>query len=338
MIAELSSYFPNLQVTPVMVAMFGTGLGALLLVVGIAGAFGEKDPVIRRLEATGRPRNRAAEAGLLQSPVSEPRGIDRVLVPKDHQERSRVQRQLAQAGLTGPRALRNYYLLRISLGVVLPLAFLAMIWLVRAGLLPLPTSLVRTISGLSQMQQVQAVGIFVALGFFGPAALLERRSRKRSQAIQDAFPNTLDLLQVSVGAGLGVDAAMIRVANEIAPAAPEISAEILATQREIQAGRSRDKALLDMADRTQLEEVRAFVNVILQSAKFGTNISDVLTTYSQEMRLARELRAQEIANKLPVKMSAVLASLMLPALLLISIGPVVIRYIRVFGGGFTGVH
>ena len=86
-----------------------------------------------------------------------------------------------------------------------------------------------------------------------------------------------------------------------------------------------------MAKRTGVDEVNSFVSVVLQSIQFGTSISDALTTYAEEMRVARELKAQEKANKLPVQMSAIMASLMLPAILMLTLGPVVIRYVRYFG-------
>ena len=118
--------------------------------------------------------------------------------------------------------------------------------------------------------------------------------------------------------------------NDPAFARTPFPAELLTAQREIQAGRSRDKALLEMAARTQVAEVPSFVNVALQAARFGTDISSVLTTYSQEMRARRELKAQEMANKLPVKMSAALATLMLPAIVMMTIGPVALRFVKLW--------
>jgi tight adherence protein C len=88
---------------------------------------------------------------------------------------------------------------------------------------------------------------------------------------------------------------------------------------------------MDMAARTGVAQVTSFAGVVLQSLQFGSSISEALAVYSEEMRLSRELRAQEMANKLPVKMSAVMASLMLPALLMLALGPVVIRYISFMG-------
>lgn len=318
--------------TPANWAMIGVGSGVALTFFGIAGAVAGKDPVLRRLEAQGARRGATRiDRGLLRHAPAEPRGLWRTLVPADAKERTQVQRQLAQAGMRGPHALLHYYLMRVLLGLVLPSLLLGVIAASRAGVLPLPDKLAEFVASLDRGALAQVVAVLVGLGFFGPAYWLRARAANRQRAIEDSFPNALDLIQISVQAGLGLDAAMIRVGNELSLAAPEIAEEFLLAQREIQAGRNRDRALIDMADRTHVEEVRAFVNVVLQSIQFGTNISDVLTTYAQEMRQHRELRAQEKANKLPVQMSAVMASLMLPALVMLTIGPVALRYIRFFG-------
>ena len=91
------------------------------------------------------------------------------------------------------------------------------------------------------------------------------------------------------------------------------------------------KAYLDMAERTNVEEMAAFANVILQAGQYGTSISKALTTYADEMRVARELRAQEKANRLPVQMSGVIAVMMMPVLLIICLAPMLIRWSRMFG-------
>ncbi len=138
-------------------------------------------------------------------------------------------------------------------------------------------------------------------------------------------------MQIAIEAGLGFDAAMVRVAHEMARVAPEISQEFMMLQLELQAGKERQAAFLDMAKRTQVEEVTAFANVILQSSQYGTSVSKALRTFSADMRQDRELRAQEKANRLPVKMSAVMALFMMPVLLIICLAPMAIRWINMFG-------
>lgn len=320
-------------ISPASLVVLGVGLGAMLVVLGLSGAFAGKDPVLRRMQAQGRARGTArADNSLLRQASVDPRGLMKTLIPVDAKERSVVERQLALAGFTGRHAVSSYYFVRLGLGIVLPGVLLALIWASRTGLVALPASLDARIAGWSQMKILQVLSALVAIGFFGPAMWLRSHGDERRRRISESFPNALDLVQISVEAGLGFDAAMIRVGNELEKTAPDIAQEFLTAQREIQAGRSRDRALLDMATRTGVEEVAAFANVVLQSIQFGTSISETLTTYAQEMRVHRELRAQEMANKLPVKMSAAMASLMLPALLLLTLGPVVIRYMRYFAG------
>lgn len=313
-------------------AMAGVALGAFVAVFGLSGTLLPRDPVLQRMARQTAQRATVADKGLLRPTSADPTGLLKTLIPVDRKKRTAVERQLAHAGMTGPNAVRNYYLVRLCLGIVLPCVLLAVIWASRAGYVTLPVRLDAMTAGWSQLKIMQIVAVMVAVGFFGPVYWLGARAGKRKQAVEESFPNALDLIQISVEAGLGFDAAMIRVGNELEHTAPEISQELLAAQREIQAGRSREKAMLDMAARTGVNEVVSFANVVLQSIQFGTSISDTLTAYAREMRTHRELRAQEKANKLPVQMSAIMASLMLPALVLLTLGPVVIRYMRQFSG------
>lgn len=310
--------------------IIGIGLGAMIAVFGLSGAFAGKDPVLRRMAEQNVRRSASSDMGLLRPTEGLPSGFMKTFVPTDEKTRTSVQRQLASAGLTGAHAVRNYYVARMVLGIALPCALAGVIIGSRAGYIHLPERVDLAFGGLSQLQLLQLLSLMIAVGFFGPVVRLRGRIAERARKISEAFPNALDLIQISAEAGLGFDAAMIRVGNEIASTAPALSKELIAAQREIQAGRSRDRALLDMAARTGVDEVTSFVNVVLQSIQFGTSISGTLSAYAREMRQSREIRAQEKANKLPVQMSAIMASLMLPALLLLTLGPVVIRYTQYF--------
>ncbi len=194
----------------------------------------------------------------------------------------------------------------------------------------MPELLDRRLDSLTTIGTYQTLSILLGIGYFLPTSWLERKAAARKLRIEESFPNALDLLQISIEAGLGFDSAMTRVGNELRRTAPEIAHEFLTVQYQVQAGRARDQAMRDMADRVGLETIRSFANVVQQSMQFGTSMSQAMTTYSDELRQTRELRAQEMANKLPVKMSGVMASLMLPALVLLTVGPVLIRYIRQF--------
>lgn len=319
-------------VPPATLFILGVGLGAMLLVFGLFGAFSGKDPVLRRMEAQGRRRPAVADAGILRDRAEDPKGLMKTLIPTDTKERSDVERQLSLAGFPGPHAVRNFYLIRLGLGLVLPGLLVGAIWAIRTGAVAAPDPLVALFGGLDSARLAQILSAIVAVGFFGPALWLRSRAAERRRAIEEAFPNALDLLQISVEAGLGFDAAMIRVGNEMKVSAPAVAEEFLAVQHEIQAGRTRERALVDMAGRMGVDEVTAFANVVLQSMRFGTSMSDTLIAYAAEMRRARELRAQEKANRLPVYMSGVMATMMLPALVLLTVGPVVIRYLRNIAG------
>lgn len=306
--------------------LVGIGFGCVVGLFGLYGAFSGPDQYVRRFrpEQTGKA-DAPKGSGILKQARREPSSLMKALVPAERAQLTRVQRQLANAGFAGKDAVISFYLIRAVFGVLLPSALLAIIHL--DGIVPLPNAF-NWAANLTQLQIFQLLGLLAAAGFYGPTYWLNARASARKRSISEAFPNALDLLQIGVEAGLGFDAAMARVAAELEKLSPAISEEFVAAQREILAGRDRDKALLDMAERMDIEEVFAFVNVVLQSKRFGTNISEALLTYADEMRQRRELKAQEKANRLPVQMSAVMACLMLPALFMIALSPIVIRYMR----------
>jgi DNA-binding CsgD family transcriptional regulator len=122
-----------------------------------------------------------------------------------------------------------------------------------------------------------------AFGYYVPMLWLMDRIRERKERIEQVFPNALDLLQISVEAGLGFDTAMTRVGNELVRTSPDIAFEFLSVQRQVQAGRARDTALLDIADRTGVDTVRSFANVVQQSMQFGTSMGEALEAYAREI-------------------------------------------------------
>lgn len=333
MLEQLQAIAVGMGIPMQSVLIGGIAVGAMLLFVGIALILTQKDPAAVRLAraSAGRFQDRR-DRGLLKAQSRDPRGIMRSFIPSDLVKRTELHRQLARAGFSGANALRNFTFLRIMLGLVLPGTLLLLMFASRIPGVVLPFGLNDRIASFSSLRIFQALGVLVSAGYFLPVMWLRGRVAERQQKIAEGFPNALDLLQISVEAGLGFDAAMTRVGNELAAISPEISAEFLSVQHQVQAGRPREAALLEMAESTGVEIVRSFANVVHQSMQFGTSMSEALTTYAAEMREYREIRAQEMANKLPVKMSAVLASFMLPALIILTIGPVVIRYMRMMGG------
>lgn len=328
MLETLGSMLADFGTNRTPVLLIGVGLGCLVGLFGLYGAFAGPQPTSRRFRpGSSDPGRQGGQSGLLKERASKPSALMQALIPGEKSQRTRVERDLAHAGMTGRDAVLNFYLVRALLGIGLPGILLGLIYL--DGVVTLPPFLAWPAT-LSRLQMFQYLTILGAAGFYGPAYWLRARANKRKRAVSDGFPNALDLLQISVEAGLGFDAAMSKVAEESRKVSPEISEEFQIAQREILAGRDRDSALIEMADRMNIDEARSFANVVIQSKRFGTEMSEALLTYAEEMRRMRELRAQEKANRLPVQMSAVMASLMLPALVMISLTPVVIRYMNYF--------
>jgi tight adherence protein C len=312
---------------PRVLVLVGLFLGSLLVFVGLVSASREDadSKVSRRMRGAAAG---AGGTGIFVTPETDPGKLAKAFLPTKQRERNQVRRNLAHAGFTGPNAVLVYYGLRVGFGLVLPAA-LALVFLLR-DTLPLPQAVAAHLGQIGGNSIMMGFAILILIGFYGPAAWLSARTADRRDRVEMAFPNALDLLQVSIEAGLGFDAALSRVADELRTASPEISSEFIAAQQEVLAGRDREEAYRAMAERLGIEEAYAFVNVVLQSMRFGTSMGQALLAYSTDMRQRREIRAQEKANKLPVYMSAVMATLMMPALLIVSIGPVVIRYMNGF--------
>lgn len=301
----------------------------LILGVGLYSAFLKPDVAAKRMRrANGVYLNRSARRDLLKTPDVVPAGLLKALIPEDRSERSAVRLRLLQAGFAGPNAVRNFFVLRLVLALIVP-AVAALFFSIRSfvGVGP---GIDQFLNGLAPMRVMQTIMVGVAIGFYVPTYWLKSKINARRREIEMEFPNALELLQISVEAGLGVDAAMTKVGQKLADVSPALSEEFLVCQMEILAGRDRQQALNDMAERTGIEEVASFVALLNQAVEYGTSISVALNTYAEEMRDNREMKAQEKANKLPVQMSAVMATLMLPALFLITLGPTIIRYMEAF--------
>ena len=330
MLEQITAFFGNVGSAGGLIIM-GIFVGTIMVVYGFFGGLVSADPVGRRYHA-GRPVKRRSnfEAGLLNNADVDPKGLMKALMPQSREKRTQVRRQLMNAGIIGNNAVAKYYTVRILLAVGLPGIYLALLVLRQNTFVPLPEFITDFVDGQSQLMTYYTLTALVAFGFFGPTLWLRSKVDMRQLEISESFPNALDLMQVAVEAGLGFDAAMTRISNEMEISAPAISQEFRLVQLEVSAGGEREKALMDMARRTNVDEVSSFASVVVQSVRFGTSISDALSTYASEMRITRELKAQEMANKMPVKMSGIMAALMLPALFLLILGPIAIRWMNTF--------
>lgn len=184
--------------------------------------------------------------------------------------------------------------------------------------------------GLVGMQRVIMAGSAAAMGWLMPGFILDRLAMRRQQAMRDGFPDSLDLMQVCIEAGLGLDAAFAQVAEEIGAAHPLLGEQYRMFGQELRAGRCRDEALRALAIRLGLEEAKALATLLIQSEALGSSITDALRTYAEDMRQRRMLSAEEKAQQLGVKLSVPLVVFILPALIVVIVSPAALKMARLF--------
>ena len=168
------------------------------------------------------------------------------------------------------------------------------------------------------------------MGLYLPNMWISSRIKSRKHEITNSMPDALDLLVVSVEAGMGLDQALVRVARELHDASPLLSEELTLVTLELRAGKSRSEALKNLAMRVNVEDVTSLVTLIIQADAFGTSVASTLRVYSDTMRTTRFQRAEEIAAKMPVKLLFPLVFCILPALFVTIMGPAFIRLMQVF--------
>jgi len=195
------------------------------------------------------------------------------------------------------------------------------------------------LGGLYGLHNAALLILFVAIGgvvgFFLPDVLLYNASIKRQAKIQAALPDAMDMLTICVEAGLGFDAALAQVArNTRGP----LAAEFTRALQEMQIGKSRSQALRGMAERTTIPELRAFVGAVVQSGELGIAIAQVLREQASELRLRRRQRAEEKAQKVPVKITVPLVVCLFPALLVVILGPGIIEIAHTLFGPNSAFH
>jgi tight adherence protein C len=218
-------------------------------------------------------------------------------------------RKLVHAGMPGQERLDRFLAARVVGVALVPLWFVVF---VVAGVGPVSGGLAR----LSEFALLSAVGIF------GPDSWLNRKVADRQNLIRVRLPDVMDLLTISVEAGLGFDQAVDRT---IAAVPGPISEEFGRMLGEMRAGASRPEALRALDERTNLPEIKSFVLALLQADTFGVSIGRVLRAQSEEMRVKRRQLAQERAQKAPVKMLVPMVFCIFPSLFVVVIGPAVIN-------------
>jgi tight adherence protein C len=234
-----------------LLALTGLFLGVLMVTIGGALAFAGQDDVERRL-AVAQGEQLAATIEVRRSgDHTASSTLGRLVAPSDERERLAVRLRLVQAGFRGAHAVRNYYLIRTGLGLLLPLPLLigTFGFALNAGSFTVDLPFV----GISASSTLVLLALLVCLGFYLPPLYLRRRIRHRQRAIREGFPHALDLMQVAVQAGLGFDAALAKVGEELQTAHPALAEEFRTVVLELRAGKPRDRVLQDLARRTGVE-------------------------------------------------------------------------------------
>ena len=175
-----------------------------------------------------------------------------------------------------------------------------------------------------------------AFGYYAPIIWLKRAIAERKDALQRAIPDALDLMVVCVEAGLGLDQAIARVGEEVKRTHPVLSDELNLLAMELRTGMSRQEALRNFANRTDMEEVSHLVAMLVQTDRFGTSIGQALRVHADAMRTTRRLKAEELAAKLPVKLLFPLIFFIFPSMFIVLIGPACIKIVRVLFPAMSG--
>jgi tight adherence protein C len=228
--------------------------------------------------------------------------------PRSMKEMGPLRLRLVQAGFRRQEALTIFFGIRVVFALSLFLLFSSSI-LMRPNL-------------------TFALG-GVGVGYVLPGMVLARLAKRRAHRIRLALADALDLLVVSVEAGLGLDQALTRVGTELAFAYPDLSDELRLVNLELRAGKARAEALRNLGERSGVDDLSSLVTMLIQTDKFGTSVAQSLRVYSESLRTKRRQRAEEAAAKTGVKMVFPLVFCIFPAIWVVTIGPAAIKFITV---------
>jgi tight adherence protein C len=220
--------------------------------------------------------------------------------------RNRLDRKLLLAGSPGGWNVERIVTFRFLVGLVLPSLYL----------------ILAVLNGKLNMLAVGGSALVFYVGWFGPPSLLSARASRRREKIQQELPDTMDLLTISVEAGLGFDAAVGQCITNIKGT---LADELSRVMQEMQLGVARSQAFRNLDTRTDVEELKSFVLAMIQADQFGISVSRVLRAQAAQLRVRRRQRAEEKAMKLPVKLIFPLILCVMPSLFVVVIGPGVVR-------------
>lgn len=299
------------------VALLGAGIycGCLLVVFVLSRHF---SPIRKQLDALAV--REAQPVSALERLAESLDRFSELFLPSNLKLRSRTIDRLTHAGYRSPNRLVVYYFVRLALMVCLPA-----LTLLSAPLFPKVS-----------MQHFFGYAVSACLfGMIAPSYYLDRKKASQQRTLRNALPDAVDLLVVCTEAGLGLNAALLRVAQMLADIHPELADELSQVCSEIRAGIDRNQALTNLAQRTGLDDIKGLVAVLAQSMRFGTSVAQTLRVYSEEFRDKRMQKADEEAAKLATKMIFPLTFCFMPGFFIVALGPTIVSVTVMWAGGPT---
>jgi tight adherence protein C len=242
--------------------------------------------------------------------------LGRKVFPKQPMDYSQIRIRFLRAGLRGANVAAIFYGTKSFFAISLPASFFFTRFAVSDLLTPPVT--------------VMICFLLAIIGFYLPDIWLRFRTTRRKEKIIEAVPDALDLLVVCVEAGMGLNAAINRVGEEISLSNKPLSDELKLLGMELRTGKSREDALRNLVKRTDSEDISNLVTLLIQTDRFGTSVARTLRIYADVFRTKRYQKAEEIAAKIPVKLLFPLIFLIFPSLFVVILGPAVIRIMEVF--------
>lgn len=219
-----------------------------------------------------------------------------------------------RAGIYNGQTIRFYEVFRIIF-LLLPIVIIASSRFVAGRPFTSPILLIILVSA--------------AIGYYLPVLWLKVVARGRKKELNRTFPDAMDLLMVCVEAGLGIDSAISRVSQELYVSSPELAKELKILSLELKTGRSRNSCLKSLAQRADLPDVNNLVSLLIQADKYGTGVASALRIHAEEMRQKRYGRLEELAAKLPIKLTLPLILFIFPAFFVVIMGPAAIQVLRI---------
>ncbi len=272
---------------------------------------------VRIGEMTGQIRPEEKADGVKQMARAALPKMGQIIVPSDEEERTKLRARLVHAGLYHRQAMH------IFLGVKLTLLMMATV--VGVGL--------TTTKVIPPMKALPVAMVLFFGGMIGPSFWLDKRKKSRQSTLRRGLPDALDVLIICLEGGVGLQAGIKRVADELCSAHPILGGELKIVDREIQLGRSPGEALNHFARRSDLEEALSMASVVTQSERFGASLVKSLRTHSDALRVKRKQKAEEKAQKASTMILAPTLMFIFPAIFIILLAPAVYQVMATFSSG-----